>query len=83
MTPLNLSTLVGEILDLDPGQVTDALSRTTHAQWTSLRHLQLITTLEEITSVSFTSREMAEVDSVEQLRALLAAKGVADDQFGA
>jgi acyl carrier protein len=80
---MTLTTLLSEILEIDPGEVTDELSRTTNPEWTSLRYLQLISALEEIGSISFTSREMAAVDSVAQLRALLAVKGIADGELDA
>jgi acyl carrier protein len=76
---MTLNTLLSEILEIEVAEITDQLSRSTHQEWTSLRHVQLITTLEEFTNVSFTSREMAAIDSVRQLRDMLMAKGVPAD----
>jgi acyl carrier protein len=73
---MTLTEVLSTILELDPSEIDNDLSRTTHAAWTSLRHVQLIATVEELGEVSFTSREMAAIDSVRQLRELLAAKGI-------
>lgn len=76
---MTLITLLSEILEIEVAEITDQLSRSTHQEWTSLRHVQLIATLEEFTNVSFTSREMVAIDSVRQLRDMLMAKGVPAD----
>lgn len=76
---MTLITLLSEILEIEVAEITDQVSRTTHTEWTSLRHVQLIATLEDFTNVSFTNREMAAIDSVRQLREMLTAKGIPVD----
>ena len=71
-----LTELVAEVLEVDPASVTDADGPATLPGWTSLRHLQLIVTLEETYRISFAYEEVRKVDSIGGLRAVLRAKGV-------
>lgn len=73
MTPLD--DLVCTVLGLAPTDLDDELSRTDTPGWTSMKHIELMVTLEERYSVSFTSREMAAVRTLGHLRELLGAKG--------
>lgn len=73
----SLTTLVADVLDLDPAGVTDDDGPATLPEWTSLRHLQLVVTLEEAYGISFAFDEVRAVPTVGALRAVLAAKGVA------
>ncbi|MEK8173436.1 hypothetical protein NKH77_44520 [Streptomyces sp. M19] len=68
--------LVCSVLELSPPDLAGGLERTTHPSWTSLRHIQLMVSLEERFSVAFTSREMASVVSLRQLKELVVSKGV-------
>jgi acyl carrier protein len=71
-----LIELIADVLEVDPASVTDADGPATLPGWTSLRHLQLIVTLEETYRLSFAYEEVRKVDSVSGLRAVLRAKGV-------
>jgi acyl carrier protein len=71
-----LIELIADVLEVDPASVTDADGPATLPGWTSLRHLQLIVTLEETYRLSFAFEEVRKVDSVSGLRAVLRAKGV-------
>jgi acyl carrier protein len=75
--PARLRDLVADVLDLEPGTVTDDDGPATLAEWTSMRHLQLIVTLEEVYQVSFAYEEVRDVPSVGFLRKLLLDKGAA------
>lgn len=68
--------IVAEVLELDPEEVTDASSPATLGTWTSLRHLQLVVTLEEIYGLSFSRTEIKSFSSVGRIRAALETKGV-------
>jgi acyl carrier protein len=76
VTDMNLTALLSDVLDMDLDRINDQVGRTTCGDWTSLKHIQLMVTLEELYGISFTAQEMAAVDDVSQLRALLADKGV-------
>ncbi|RSM43810.1 acyl carrier protein [Amycolatopsis balhimycina DSM 5908] len=71
-----LIELIADVLEVDPASVTDADGPATLPGWTSLRHLQLIVTLEETYRLSFAYEDVRQVDSVGGLRAVLRAKGV-------
>jgi acyl carrier protein len=73
---MDLITLLSEVLEIDADHITDDLRRTACAEWTSLKHVELMVTLEEVYGVSFTSRQMAEVNDVRNLRVLLVSKNV-------
>ena len=68
--------IVAEVLELDPEEVDDASSPATLHSWTSLRHLQLVVTLEEVYGLSFSRNEIKSFSSVGQIRATLQTKGV-------
>ena len=71
-----LEALVCSILEIDPN-TTGEVGRATHGEWTSLKQIQIIVTLEEAYDVLFSGEEMAAGTSVSTLRQLLAGKGVA------
>lgn len=69
--------IVADVLEVDPGEVTDAAGPDTLPTWTSLRHLQLIVTLEETFGTSFAYHEIRDLRSIGDLRAALTAKTAA------
>jgi acyl carrier protein len=69
--------IVADVLEVDPGEVTDAAGPDTLPTWTSLRHLQLIVTLEETFGTSFAYHEIRDLRSIGDLRDALAAKTAA------
>lgn len=70
------TAVVAEVLEVDPGDVTDAAGPQTLPTWTSLRHLQLIVTLEEIFGISFTYREIRDLRTIGDVRRALAKRPV-------
>jgi acyl carrier protein len=72
-----LETIVGKVLSLPSADCDDAVSWATHTQWTSIKHVELIITIEDEFGVSFSGDEMAQASSVGVLREMLADKGVA------
>jgi acyl carrier protein len=68
--------LVAGVFEVDPADVTDAAGPDTLPTWTSLRHLQLIVTLEEAYGLSFSYREIRDVKLIGQVREVMRAKGV-------
>lgn len=67
--------IVADVLEADPRTVTDSAGPETLASWTSLRHLQLIVTLEEAYGVSFSYQEIRDLRTIGAVRHLLGAKG--------
>ncbi|MDZ5443043.1 acyl carrier protein [Micromonospora sp. 4G57] len=72
---MTLSEVVAGVLEVDPAEVTDESGPQTIGTWTSLRHLQLVVTLEEVYGLSFAFEEIRDVRSVGELRTVLRAKG--------
>lgn len=69
--------IVAEVLEVDAGQVSDTATPATLDNWTSLRHLQLVVTLEEVYGLSFSHREIKSFRSIGDIRAALTSNGVA------
>ncbi|MEU5943053.1 acyl carrier protein [Micromonospora sp. NPDC047548] len=72
---MTLTEVVAGVLEVDPAEVTDESGPDSIGTWTSLRHLQLVVTLEEVYGVSFAFEEIRDVRSVRTLRDVLRAKG--------
>lgn len=68
--------LVAGVLEVDPAQVTDDASADTLTTWTSMRHIQLVVTLEEAYRLSFSYEEIRDVRTIRDLRKVLGDKGV-------
>ena len=68
-----LSELLCGVLDLD--SITAADSVETVASWDFLRHLQLMTALEESYGIVLEPEEMMELNNVAAIQSLIAARG--------
>lgn len=73
---MTFADVVAGALDVDPAVVTDEAGRDSLASWTSMRHIQLIVTLEEAYGLSFDYEEIADARTVRDVRDVLRAKGV-------
>ncbi|GAA3646991.1 acyl carrier protein [Lentzea atacamensis] len=73
---MTFADVVASALDVDPAHVTDEAGRDSLASWTSMRHIQLIVTLEEAYGLSFDYEEIADARTVRDVRDVLRAKGV-------
>jgi len=74
---VDFAEIVADVLEVEPDQISDPAGPDTLRTWTSLRHLQLVVTLEEAYGVSLSYREIRNVTSIGQLRAALRSRGVA------
>jgi acyl carrier protein len=68
--------LVADVLELPVTEVNDELGPATTAEWTSIKHLQLIAAAEENYGLSFSRAEIRAVRTVGDLRRGLASRGV-------
>jgi acyl carrier protein len=73
---MSFTALVAGVLDVEPEQVVDEASRDTLASWTSMRHIELVVTLQETYRLSFSYDEIAGLRTIGDLRGALAARGV-------
>ncbi|MCG5216562.1 acyl carrier protein [Streptosporangium sp. KLBMP 9127] len=73
---MEFAEIVAEVLETDAGEVVDDATPATLGGWTSLRHVQLVVTLEEAYGLSFSREEIRSFKSVGHIREILARKGV-------
>ena len=77
MLDQRLQQIFREALEDDRLLLNDSLSPETLPAWDSLAHVKLMAACEEEFGVKFSIEETVESTSVAQLKAVLAAKGVA------
>jgi acyl carrier protein len=77
MTEDALLILIAGTLGIPPSQVDEESSMAATPKWDSLRQLMLVTELETTYGIELTDQEMLETTSVRQIRAVLAARGLA------
>jgi acyl carrier protein len=71
---VQLENIVADVLEVNPSDVSDAAGPETLPSWTSLRHLQLIVTLEEAYGISFAYQEIRDLKCVGDLRRVVLEK---------
>jgi acyl carrier protein len=69
-----LNEAIAEILDLDPEEVGDELSRETADNWDSLNHLRIVTAIERAFSIRLTMAEIESGTSVARLKEIVGAR---------
>jgi acyl carrier protein len=69
----HLASIVAKELNIEPASLNDRL-RSQIPSWDSLKHLELILRLEEQFQVRFSSKEVAEIQSLDDLLRLIEAK---------
>ena len=74
---MSLEDVVAEVLRLSGTDVTDDTSPNSAPAWDSLRHIELVMTVEAVFGVSFPPAEVTTMTSVGAIRQLLQQKGVA------
>ncbi|MEW1614255.1 MULTISPECIES: acyl carrier protein [unclassified Streptomyces] len=70
-----LDRIVAEVLGVEETRIDDETGPATAADWTSLRHVQIIAAVGEEFGVRLTPRQARSCRSVGELRTLLAEKG--------
>ena len=73
---VDFAGIVAEVLEVDPTEVVDSAGPDTLATWTSLRHLELVVTIEEAYGLSLSYQEIRRLRSIGQLRQVLRTKGI-------
>ena len=69
-----LVRLIAEILETDPAEIDDETGPGRSADWTSLRHIQLVTALEHTFGISLSQAEIRGMTSVAAIRETLRGK---------
>jgi MbtH protein len=70
-----LVRLIAEVLEVDPGELGDDAGPGRAAGWTSLKHIQLVTSLEHTFGIKLSATEIRGLTSVAAIRETLRAKG--------
>ncbi|WP_379129615.1 acyl carrier protein [Paenibacillus sp. sgz500958] len=78
---MNLKQIVADILKLPQQDINEELSPQTFPEWTSLKHIQLITTVEDAYNVKFTLKEMKSLKNYAAFITILKSKGIGDEVF--
>jgi len=69
-----LQEVVARSFGIPVDSVTDDLSRDKLEAWTSLNHLLLVTEIEEVMGIQFTSDEVLKIKNYRDLREIVSAK---------
>jgi acyl carrier protein len=76
---LRLHDVIARALNVPPASVSDESSPETLRRWDSLRHLDLLNTVEDAYEVRFSTAEIMRAKSVGDIRQLLREKGIETD----
>jgi acyl carrier protein len=63
-----LAAIVARVLDIEPGKVTDELSRENAESWDSFNHLLLISEIEKDLGIQFSMEEVEAIHTSRQLK---------------
>ena len=72
-----LTDLMSEVLQIPVSTITDDLSMKDLDVWDSLKHMEVIVSLEEKFDIQLTFDEIVTMQSVREIRRVLGEKGVA------
>lgn len=68
---MTVEELFCEVVEIAPSDLSEHTSRTNTQSWSSLAHINLITAVEEVYGVSFTTQEIQSLNTFGELRRLL------------
>lgn len=69
------ASIVGEVLRIPLDKVTDDLSMQSTEIWDSLKHMELVATLEESLGIQLSFDEIVAMRSVGEIKRILSARG--------
>ncbi|MEX2415489.1 MAG: phosphopantetheine-binding protein [Paenibacillaceae bacterium] len=69
----HITSIVAEVLNLEPVLLNNQL-RSQIPSWDSLKHMELLLRLEEEFQIRFSSREVAEIQSLDELVQIIVLK---------
>jgi acyl carrier protein len=71
---MTVEELFCEVVEIAPSDLSENTSRANTQSWSSLAHINLITAVEEVYGVSFTTQEIQSLNTFGELRRLLREK---------
>lgn len=75
-TPLQLTSLIAEVIDVDPALISEDTARAVVDAWDSLAQLGVIAALEETYGVTLSTADMQACESIASIREVLQRHGV-------
>jgi acyl carrier protein len=76
---MNLYAVVASTLKIDPSELNEQSNAKNTANWDSLRHIELMMSIESVYGVRFSLTEIAGMQNLGDMRSLLESKGVQFD----
>lgn len=73
---MSVEEVVAKVFSLDPLEITDQSSKETIAEWDSMGHLSLVTSLEEKFKISLAIADAMEMTNVGEIKRVLKNYGV-------
>lgn len=73
---MTVEELFCEVVEIAPSALSENTGRANTQSWSSLTHINLITALEEVYAVAFTTQEIQAINTFGDLCRLLREKGV-------
>ena len=73
----DVKQVIGDVLGMTPETLGNDLSMKTVAKWDSLKHMEIVASLEDEFAITFTADEIVEITSLSRIKQTLGAKGIA------
>ena len=71
-----LITLIAELFKMKPEEITDSLTMKDTEVWDSLKHMELIVSIEQTMNISLTFDEIVFMRSVKDIKQVLKQRGI-------
>lgn len=76
MDKQKLKKLIADVLETTPDLIDDTISMENTDIWDSLKHMEMVTGIEENFEIELSAEEMMEMTSFEAIRRVLGSKGI-------
>ena len=76
MDKQKLKKLIADVLETTPDLIDDNISMENTDIWDSLKHMEMVTGIEENFEIELSAEEMMEMTSFEAIRRVLGSKGI-------
>ena len=74
---ITIQKIMSEVLRIPPERIQDSMHMRDVEEWDSLKHMELILTIERACGIELSGDEIAEMTSLSAIKAILAKHGVA------
>ena len=73
-----LTNLMAELFRMQESEISDSLTMKDTEMWDSLKHMELIVSIEEIYNIQLTADEIVNMLTVKQIKQILKTRGIAN-----